>query len=179
MISKDAVSKFQQKFMKNSSVPVKDLIKLNKSSVDYLAGVAPKPKKFMKSVIKVSRKKLKNIPEYKEKQLKKVPKFIEIEVPVPKDVSPRTYLRTVEVPKVDFDEIDPWVKIIELLNKCDNAVLKNKLDFAEIYYGQIQPFYEQLEDNDKRFVFFKIKELQESIIELRMDRVKQLILITS
>lgn len=80
-----------------------------------------------------------------------------------------------EIPLADFDEMDPWTRVVELLDKCDNAVLNKNLDFAEIYYEQVKPFYERLNSNDQRFVFFKVKELQENIIVLRMKKVRKIL----
>jgi len=175
MVSKEAALKFKMNVAKKTSAPVKDKIKLGKSSVDYLASVAPKPKK---TVFKVSKKNWKNIPKYKDKSLKGVPKFVALDVPVPAAVIPRSYLKTVEVPRVEFEELDPWNQVVILLNKCNEAVIKKKLDYAEFNYSKLQPFYERLDDNDKRSVFYKIQELHVGIVKLRMNKVKKLILAT-
>ncbi len=80
-----------------------------------------------------------------------------------------------EVQIGNIEEIDPWNKVVELLNKCSSAILRKNLDFGEIYYEQIKPFYDKLDMNDKKIVFFKIRELQERIFELRMKRVRKLL----
>src|SRR3989339_743135 len=138
MVSKEAALKFKMNVEKKTSASVKDSIKLSKSSVDYLASVALKSKK---TVFKVSKKNLKNIPKYKDKSLKGIPKFVALDVPAPVPVAPRIYLKTVEVPKVEFEELDPWNQVVLLLNRCNEAVIKKKLDYAEFYYSKIQPFY--------------------------------------
>jgi hypothetical protein len=117
-----------------------------------------------------------------EKSLKNVPKFQELGIEhlkdIPKPINDEHKLLAIipeEVPMVGIDEIDPWNKVVELLNSCGKAVQNKNLDFAEIYYEQIHPFFNKLAINDQRAVLFRLQELQEGILNLRMKKVRKVL----
>jgi len=67
--------------------------------------------------------------------------------------------------------VDPWKQTLLVLKKCQRAVAKGSLDYAEIYYEELKPLFLKLTPDQKEVVYGQLKELQQ---RMAMIKFKQL-----
>ncbi len=68
---------------------------------------------------------------------------------------------------------DPWQKTQELLLKCRSAIEKGKVDYAQIYYEELQPFYPRLDSYQQGIVSQIIFDIQQDLEMLKLRKLRE------
>ncbi|HIH58881.1 MAG TPA: hypothetical protein HA360_03050 [Nanoarchaeota archaeon] len=68
---------------------------------------------------------------------------------------------------------DPLEKTRELIQKCRKSLDKGNLDYAEIFYGQLRPFYLRISSSQRSELYPVFIALQHDLEMLRLSFVKQ------
>ncbi|MSR86427.1 hypothetical protein EXS74_03455 [Candidatus Woesearchaeota archaeon] len=68
---------------------------------------------------------------------------------------------------------DPWQRTQELLLKCRTAIEKRKVDYAQIYYEELKPFYPRLETYQQTLVSQVILDMQQDLEMLKLSKLKE------
>ena len=66
-----------------------------------------------------------------------------------------------------------WQKTQELLLKCRIAIDKEKLEYAQIYYEELQPFYSRLEVIQQKMVSHVLLDLRQDIEMLKLTKLHE------
>jgi len=82
---------------------------------------------------------------------------------VKKDTSAKT---------IDVLPVDPRQKVVELMKNCNRNIAHKNYQMAESYYEQIKPIYAKLTKEEKRFYYSALVELQNRMVMLNMELVK-------
>ena len=67
---------------------------------------------------------------------------------------------------------DPWQKTQELLTKCRSAIQKGKLDYAQIFYEELKPFYPRLTPEQQTTVTQIVLDIQQDLQMLQLQKLK-------
>jgi hypothetical protein len=76
------------------------------------------------------------------------------------------------LPALSIAMINPWDKVVERMNMCNNSLEKGHLEFAETFFYEVKPFFKRLDFNQQNLVYPYLVDLQQRLIMLRMQKVK-------
>lgn len=109
-----------------------------------------------------------------EEPVEELPSFVSPLEEIPKEGSPFPWKTPVQEP-LPFSSLppDPWTKTRELLRKCQNALRAGKLDYAQIYYEELKPFYSKITPEQQQFVLSLISGIQQDIEMLKLHRIRE------
>ena len=68
---------------------------------------------------------------------------------------------------------EPWQKTLELLFECRSALQKEKLDYAQIFYEELKPFYSKLTSAQQEFVTRVVLDLAQDLEMLKLQKLKE------
>ncbi len=108
---------------------------------------------------------LKELPEIKEKEVVE-------ELPELEEIKPQIELPLEEY-NVEIENIDPWVKVNDLLMRCYQGVSKKDLGYVELNYNQIKPLFLRLERWQKQKVYPKLIDIQNDMTMLDMNKLRE------
>ncbi|MBT3324214.1 hypothetical protein HN681_01770 [archaeon] len=101
-------------------------------------------------------------PELKE--VEQLPELEELKAPIELPV---------EEYHVELKEIDPWIKVNDLLKTCYHAISNKNLARVELNYNQIKPLFLKLERWQKQKVYPKLNDIQNEMAMLEMSKLRK------
>lgn len=112
-----------------------------------------------------------------KKVLLDVPKpYEEIKLSPPKGKgSVQRLYEKAPLPPREISTVSDYDLFVRVLNKCNNCLKNNNVDFAELFYMEAQPLYRHLDDSEKEEVYPYLIKARDEIIKLRMELVRNLL----